>query len=211
MSALGLWAGRTLSPQRQDILCAAAMALGAAFGFGAAVALATLYDVHLILAAIVNIAGQAILAILAVLRLAGRVGGAPARTARDTSDAVRALLTRARLPALTGTFEDIAFLFVWTAAVMQLLLVFDPRYREFPVSTFAVPLVVTIGRFCLRDVPRTGGGVLEILAGGTLVIGAIASAIQEGPLNGQSLLWNACAMLLAAPAMWRVRKEAVLF
>jgi hypothetical protein len=84
-----------------------------------------------------------------------------------------------------------------------MLLLFDPRYREFPVVTFAVPLVVTAGRILLGDAPRAGGGVLELLAGGTLVVGAVASAIQEGPLNGQSLVWNGCAILLAVPCLMR--------
>jgi hypothetical protein len=81
---------------------------------------------------------------------------------------------------------------------MQMLLVFDPRYREFPVSTFAVPIVVALGRLAVGDVLRGHGGRLELLAGGALCVGALASAVQEGWLNGQSLEWNACALLLAS-------------
>jgi exo-beta-1,3-glucanase (GH17 family) len=200
LTALGTWRRRAGG---DAVICVAGMALGAAFGFGVSVALATLYDVHLEIAAVVNIGGQLALALLAMGRLSGRLEAAPERSARDASEAVRALITRFRVPPLAGSFEDIGFLFVWTAAVMQMLLLFDPRYREFPVSTFAVPLVVTAGRLLLRDMPRGGGGVLDVFTGSVLVIGAVASAFQEGALNVQSLEWNACAILLAVPCLMR--------
>ncbi len=189
----------TSSPtaRRRDVLCVGGMLLGAAWGLGVTVALATLYDVHLEIAAAVNIVGQAALAVLAMLRLSGWLAACPSRSARETSEAVRALLTRGRLPPLAGAFEDLCFLFVWTAAVMEMLLVFDPRYREFPLSTFAVPIVVALGRLGWRDGVRAPAGRLELLVGGALLVGAMASAVQEGPLNGQAIAWNACAVLLS--------------
>jgi exo-beta-1,3-glucanase (GH17 family) len=192
---------------RDVVICGAGMSLGAAFGLCVSVALATLYDIHLEIAATVNIAGQALLAVLAMLRMSGRIAGAPGRTARDTSEAVRALFTRFRLPPLVGMFEDVCFLFVWTAAVMQMLLLFDPRYREFPISTFAVPLVVAAWRIALGDVTRVRDvSLLDLFTGSVLAIGAVASIIQEGMLNTQSLLWNGCAILLAAVPVLRNSK-----
>jgi hypothetical protein len=74
------------------------------------------------------------------------------------------------------------------------------------VSSFAVPLAVTAAR-CLRGGALRGEcDALALFAGGTLALGAVASAVQEGWLNGQSLVWNACALLLAAPAVWPARK-----
>ena len=201
---LGFASAPSVTARGGDRMCVAGMLLGAAWGLGASVALGTLYDVHLEIAAWVNIPGQAALAVLAMLRLSGRLAACPSRSARDTTEAVRALLTRGRLPPLTGAFEDLCFLFVWTAVAMQMLLVFDPRYREFPVSTFAVPLVVVLGRLALFDVGCRPGGRLEWLAGGALFVGAVASAVQEGPLNGQSLVWNGCAVLLAIVPLWTV-------
>ncbi len=199
LSALGVAAGS----RRRDIICVGGMLLGAAWGYGASVAMETLYDVHLQIAATVNIAGQAVLAALAMLRLSGRVPASPARGARATSEAVRALLTRGRLPPVAGTFEDVCFLFVWTAVVMQMLLVFDPRYREFSLSTFAVPLLVAAARLASGDASTARGGRLELLSGGMLCAGALASAVQEGWLNGQSLVWNACALILSAVPLWQ--------
>ena len=78
---------------------------------------------------------------------------------------------------------------------------FDPRYREFPLSSFAVPLVVIAARLARADVPRGIGGREEMLVALTLTGGAIASAIQEGAYNTQSLRWNACAIVLSVP-LW---------
>ena len=189
-----------LSASEEFRIGIAGMALGASLGLGVTVALATLYDVHLELAAAANLAGQTALAILAMLRLSGRIPACPGRTAADTSNAVRALLTRLHLPPVASAFEDLLFLFLWAAAIMQLLLVFDPRYREFPLSTFAVPLAVTILRLVTRD-SQARPGALDILTATTLAAGALASAIQEGPLNTQSITWNLAALLLAAPTL----------
>ena len=190
-------------------IAVAGMVLGSALGLAVSDGLGTLYDGHLILAAAVNLPAQAALAVLAMGRLSGRLAPAPGRTARDTAEAARGLLTRLRVPPLASAFEDLAFLFVWTAAILQLLLVFDPRYREFPLSTFAVPLAVALGCLGGRAAGLVRPGlpavrapdVLALLAPGTLAAGAIASAIQEGILNGQSLVWNAAALLLALPAL----------
>jgi hypothetical protein len=138
-------------------------------------------------------------------RLNVRVAGMPARTGADTTLAVRALMIQGKRPAPAGLFEDLCFLFAWAAAVMQLLLLFDPRYREFPVSTFAVPLLVVLGRVAGRDLPARGGRE-ELLVGAALLVGAIGSLLQEGPLNGQSFVWNACVLVLAVPVLAGLRR-----
>ncbi len=100
-------------------------------------------------------------------------------------------------------FDDLSFVFVWTAAVLQLLLLFDPRYRDFPLPVFAVPLVCVVARALSRDLPVGGGGWEERLAGGTLALAAIAGAIAEGPANLPSLTWSVAALALAAPCVLR--------
>jgi exo-beta-1,3-glucanase (GH17 family) len=204
LTLIGLWRAPPITTSRHTLLCGASMLLGTAFGFATANALATLYDIHLQIAAVANLAGQLALAILAMRRLTGAIRPAPGRTGADATSSLQALIRRAKLPALHGLFEDLLFLFAWTAAVMQTLLVFDPRYREFPISTFVVPLLITAGRLLCADLPRVGGARAEWLVAGTLVAGAAASAIQEGPLNHQSLAWNACVVLLALPLLMRL-------
>ena len=196
LTALGL-ATDAPYPRQTAIL---GMTLGAALGLAAAGTLPFLYDVHVTLAAIVNLGGQVLLAVLAMLRLSGTVRPASHRTGAQATSRVLSLL-RLRRHGLPGLFEDLCFLFVWTAAVDQMLLVFDPRYREFPLASFAVPLVITALRIAQADYQTRIGRREELLTALTLSGGAIASLVQEGPENGQSLLWNLCALLLALP-LW---------
>ena len=184
------------------------MTLGGALGW--AWAGAVFYDGHVVLAAVVNLSSQALLAALMMLRGAGAIAPAHWRTGADATNRIRRWL-RFRHAAWPGLFEDVAFLFAWAAAVDQILLVFDPRYREFPLSTFAVPLVVIAARAARGDLPRGNGGREEALLALTLTLGAIASAVQEGALNGQSLVWNAAVLVLAAPLWLAVKKESLLF
>jgi exo-beta-1,3-glucanase (GH17 family) len=192
LSLTGLAAGRGRRPLA---VCASALALGAALGLAQAGVDGVCYDIHTRLAAVVNLGGQAVLASLMVLRVAGALAPCPGRTGADATRSVQRLL-RGTLPPMACAFEDISFVFVWTAAVLQLLLVFDPRYREFPLSSFAVPLLVALCRVLLRE-PTQVPGREEILAGAVLLIGACASLLQEGPLNGQSFLWNLPAAAFA--------------
>lgn len=201
-----LAANPRLPPRARARLAVLAFALGGALSFAWAFTVPVIYDRYLWICALGNLPGQAVLAALLMRRAAAILSGRPLPAARTGADATRTVqaLLRLRLPALRDSlFEDLGFLFVWAAGVMQLLLVFDPRYRDFPLPVFAVPLVVAVARALLADIPR-GGGWEEWVAGGALALGAIASAVQEGPLNHQSLIWNVAALLIAAPVLWRV-------
>jgi len=179
--------------------------LGAALGLAQADASPVLFDVHVRLAAVVNLGGQALLAGLMMLRRSGALGAAPERSGADATRRVRDLL-RLRRCGWHGLFEDLCFLFAWTAAVLQILLVFDPRYREFPLASFAVPLVVLAARASRGEFRNMRlPGREEVIVAATLTGGAIASAIQEGALNRQSLVWNGCAIVLALPLWGRKR------
>jgi exo-beta-1,3-glucanase (GH17 family) len=207
---------RALPPQAQMKLAVAAMLLGGALGFAWAGTAPVLFDRFVRIAAIGNLAGQAALAFLCIQHIARRLTGAaaaPSRTGQDATNAARALL-HARRPAgwqgqawHDAVFDDLSFLFVWTAAVLQLLLLYDPRYRDFPLPTFAVPVVIVILRTALSDLPRAPAGREELVAGGVLFLAAIASAIREGPLNLQSIAWNGCAVLLAMPLLLRAARQ----
>jgi exo-beta-1,3-glucanase (GH17 family) len=200
-----LWRARSSRAENRAALDTASMILGAALGFAAATAWSSLYDGHLILAAAVNLPAQTLLAALAILRLCGAIAADPTRSGAATTEMVHALLSRGRLPALHGLFEDVMFLFLWTAAVMQMLLFCDSRYREFPLSTFAVPLLVTAAQIAARS-PRPALGREDAIAAAILGLAAIGNAALEGPLNSQSLAWNACALVLAAPILLQVKQ-----
>jgi len=205
--AISMWRMAAPGATNRAGLDTASMALGAALGFAAATAWATLYDGHLMLAAAVNIPAQILLAALAVLRFAGALPPEPSRTGAATTEMVHALLTRARLPALRGLFEDVMFLFLWTAAVMQMLLVCDSRYREFPLSSFAVPVLVTVALLGTKS-PRAPLAREDVIAAATLAGAAVGSVVLEGPYNMQSLVWNAAAVVLAAPTLMQTIRTA---
>ncbi|UFN48091.1 glycoside hydrolase [Roseomonas sp. OT10] len=189
------------------------LALGNALAFAWCGGVPYAFDEHLLLSVTVNLAGQAALAALLLRRAGQRLSGLPVEPARNGAMAtatVRDLLRlRLRWRDWRGfALDDLAFVFLWTAAVLQLLLLFDPRYRDFPFPTFAVPLVAVVARAALGDLPRHGGGWAELWAGGTLALAALASAALEGPHNIQALGWTACALGLAAPALLRLRQPA---
>ena len=194
----------------RGVLALVAALLGGALAYAHAGTWPGVLDRHLLLAAVVNLVGQLALAVLLMARAAERLSGRPpppARTGRDATAAMRRLL---RLRPARGDLglDDLAFLFAWTAVVLQLLLLVDPRYRDFPLASFAVPLAATAIRAALRDLPRTGGGREEAWAGGVLAGGALLSLAREGMENGQAVTWTAAALLLAAPLLWRVVPRA---
>jgi exo-beta-1,3-glucanase (GH17 family) len=201
---------QTLSARKQMPLATLAFAFGNALGFAATTTLPDIYDAYLAIAALVNIGGQTLLAVVVMRRAAKLLAGQIVswRNGAHAVDTVRNLFFL-RLPASWSDLcPDLTFTFAWTAAFLQLLLVFDPRYRDFPLPCFAVPLVAIGARAVLRDLPRHGGGREERCVAGTLILGAIASAWIEGPANVQSMAWNAAAVILALPILWMCARPA---
>lgn len=199
-------------PRAQAGLAVLAFALGLALAYAHARTWPVVYDWHLRLAAAVNLCGQTLLAALVMRRAARVFAGVPSpppRTGAEATERVRRLLLL-RGPGGDDVLDDLSFLFLWTAAVLQLLLVFDPRYREFPLAAFAVPVVAMLARAVLRDLPRGDlllprAGREEAWAGGVLAFGALVGAALEGLGNTQSLAWGAAALVLALPALLRLR------
>jgi exo-beta-1,3-glucanase (GH17 family) len=201
-----------LSGAAQAKLAVTAMALGGALAYAWTNTVPDAFDLWQGIAAAGNLGGQALLAGLLMLRLGRHWSGLPAPTPHSGAHAtntVRALLTL-RIPRdfRHSVKDDLMFVFLWTAALLQLLLVFDPRYRDFPLPSFAVPLVCVLARAATGSLPRGGGGREELTVGLVLVAGALASAWLEGPLNHQSLIWNAAACVLAGPPLLRVFTRA---
>jgi hypothetical protein len=83
---------------------------------------------------------------------------------------------------------------------LALLLVFDPRYRDFHTAAFAVPLIGTLSRGLQNDLPRAGGRA-ECTVGLTLMAAALISAVMEGATNTPSLIWALTACIMAAPLL----------
>ncbi len=197
-----LWAYPSLNTAAQIRLTMLAIALGNALGFAWWETTPELYDIHLRIAASGNLVAQATLAALLMQRTATRLAGKPSEW-RNGAQTVEAIRTLRGPPSLVDLYPDLSFLFCWTAAVLQLLLVFDPRYREFPLPSFAVPIVATLARFLMGDRPPANGGREELCLGLTLLIGALTVAVLEGASNQQSLCWNAACVVLAVPLLLR--------
>lgn len=116
-----------------------------------------------------------------------------------------AWLARPRIASLNRdmTYALIRSAFVVAAVVHTLGLLFDGRYRGFPVAGYLIPAAVFAGmawlgarRDAAHDAVRDpqGWSLAWVLA-----TGGIAVAVLEGGSNHQALMWALTALLLAAP------------
>jgi hypothetical protein len=112
---------------------------------------------------------------------------------------------RAELPML-----PVRFGWLFALAFYGLLLVFDGRYRDFPLGLFALPcagfaLAAWLSpRSTLAPLPEA-----RFLAVALLLLGGIV-VVQERGLNPASWLWLGLNLLLAAPVLlrwWRVARQ----
>lgn len=185
----------------------AAGVLGNALAYAVCGGVPYAFDEHLKVAVAFNLAGQVALAALLMRRIAMAAAPLPPRAGRDATALLRGLLL-GRMRVLRDwrgfALQDLFFVFAWAAMVLQVMLLVDPRYRDFPFATFAVPLVVVLVRGLLRDLPRGGGGREEWVLGLVLAGCALASAVREHPSNLQALAWSFCALILAVPVLLQV-------
>jgi hypothetical protein len=209
-AALGAIAGTLLFAAigfRNKRLAVPAFALGNGYAIACAGTLPMLYDNWLILDAIINLGLQAVFAVLIIRRADAKFSSLilpPPVTAAATLAALR----RGRLML---NYDSLTFIFLVSAAIFQLMLVFDGRYRDAPMAVFIVPVIGAVFRFWTKDQPNQLGWE-DFLAANTLAAGAIISAVIEGPLNLDFITWSIAALALAAPtimAQERHRKPGV--
>ncbi len=177
-----------------------AMALGTALVWAWVATVPAAFGMDRQMFAVVNLAGQALLA--------------------------GALMARWPQPRLLALLEAV---FLLAALILQILLLIDPRYRDFPTAAFAVPLVAAVCRCTPTPaLPHQGGGRRQAAhffllppplwgrvgvegptapywAEALVAVGlsgtAVAGAVQEGMVNRQSLVWCAAALLLSTPPL----------
>jgi hypothetical protein len=80
-------------------------------------------------------------------------------------------------------------LLLLVAAVTAVLLLFDPRYRDFPYWLYATPALAFA-------VLRRSGGIEEQLCALLILIGGVGRWLME-PLNPQAIAWLGLCLLLA--------------
>jgi exo-beta-1,3-glucanase (GH17 family) len=173
-------------------------ALGNGYAMACAGTLPMLYDHWLVVDAIVNLSLQAVFAVLVIRRaelILSKQKLPPVTTGAQTLAALR----RGRL---LMNYDSLWFIFLLSAAIFQVMLVFDPRYRDAPMPVFIVPVIAAVLRFWTRDKP-TSLGWEELLATNVLAVGALASAVLvEGSQNLDFITWNFAALVLAGPVLW---------
>lgn len=102
---------------------------------------------------------------------------------------------------MTATMLSVLrFAFLFGAATVCLLLVFDARYRDFPLALFAVPVL----GFLLLAIAGVGGerpdggdGVEERLLAAVMALAAPIIVWSEGLANQHALAWAALCWMLA--------------
>ncbi|MCB5944550.1 glycoside hydrolase [Acidocella sp. KAb 2-4] len=154
------------------------------------------YNTWLLLDALVNLPLQALFALYAIRRLGGLAAGAPL-PAPLTGAGVLAALRRGRLPL---SYDGLWFIFLAAAAVFEVLLLADGRYRDAPTPVFIIPAIAAVLRAWSRDTPRQQGWE-ELLAGWALAALALADMVYEGAQNLDFITWNIQALVLAAPVL----------
>jgi glucan 1,3-beta-glucosidase len=90
------------------------------------------------------------------------------------------------------------------AVQAALVLVFDPRYRDFPFAPLTAAAAPFLLMHCLAPRPPGIRAAAETLAAGVLALCALYVAVNETPANWQAL-WFCAALLMIALNLARVR------
>ena len=170
--------------------------LGNAFAIACAGTLPMLYDNWLVLDAVINLPLQAIFA----FRIIGRANSIFAGTPLPTHVPAAATFAALRRGRLLLNYDSLWTIFLTSAAIFQVMLVFDSRYRDAPMPVFIIPVIAAIFRFWTKDKPLPLAWE-DLLAANVLAAMALASAVLEGPNNLDFITWNVAALILAAPIL----------
>ncbi|MCC6609918.1 MAG: glycoside hydrolase family 17 [Burkholderiales bacterium] len=122
--------------------------------------------------------------------------------------AAEAIAPRAGAPRAAGSWLGLLrFAFLFAAAGQCLMLVFDARYRGFPVALYAIPAAGFALLGALSEAHRRTG-VEERLLAGLLVVAAPLIAAQETLANSQAIAWCATCLLFGGPVLgqWLARE-----
>jgi len=102
------------------------------------------------------------------------------------------------------------FIWLFALSVVDLLLVFDPRYRDFPIFLFAAPIfgfwLLAVARATEgRDRSEPAAGLEERFLSLGILVMSLLIVIIERPSNGSADLWSVMGVLLALSVLVRVR------
>ena len=98
------------------------------------------------------------------------------------------------------------------ATIVNLLLVFDARYRDFPSLLFA-PVIVAYAMLALTGSTRWSNGTHEIeekILSRGLVVGAAVIVVMELPINTSADVWALLCVMFALSTWINGRREAAV-
>lgn len=149
------------------------------------------------------------LTVMAFIAGSGHQANRPAvPPARDLLAALRSGSFRS-LRGLGPALGLVRALTLFGAAVVTLGLVFDARYRDFPVAVYGVPAMALVVLLFYQRENRAADFREELLLAGILTIGALVITVAEGLANHQALAWSLVNVILAGtvayPALTRGR------
>lgn len=124
--------------------------------------------------------------------------------ARDILAALRSRTFRL-LRGLDPALGLVRALTLFGAAVVTLGLVFDARYRDFPIAVYAVPALAFAALVFRRRESRAADLREEILLAWVLAAGGVLIALLEGFANHQALAWVAVNFILAGTVAYQAR------
>jgi len=131
------------------------------------------------------------------------------------AEALRSLNSRHPVPSSSravarGIAGVLRFLLLVALAYIVLGLVFDSRYRDFPTSLFALPVLALVLNTALQGGLRTARRRIaeeRLLAAG-IVAGAVLIPVLEGPYNRSAWGFSLLAALGGASLLYRARRES---
>lgn len=136
----------------------------------------------------------------------GALGGGLLVGAWLLLDALRTLLRSARI-AHPGRVAQVAFAALFAVVYLDLLLVFDGRYRDWPLPAF-IPIALGVALLRqLHGAPLLHGPRARALALAALLLGMVG-VLQEALLNPYAWCWLALNALLAWTALGAGRPAA---
>jgi hypothetical protein len=121
---------------------------------------------------------------------------------RETLVAPHALAKlREREHSLSSWVSVIRFGWLYLASVMNLLLIFDGRYRDFPIFLYAAPVAGLGLLACLSEWHDDAHGREEVFLATWVVISSVIVLFLETLQNGPADLWVLLCLALGAPAL----------
>ncbi len=111
---------------------------------------------------------------------------------------------RARSSAMAVVAALMLVLGVAAVGTVALELVFDPRYKDFPVFALTGIVAALFAPLLVRRADREGSGLGETVAAWGMLIGGLYVPLNEGLTNWQAAWFGALCLVLAF-TLWRVQ------